>query len=147
MGTFGFEVFDDDMACDALAYVQSMDKPFEKFEQCFDSVLTEEYIDSEEAQEALAYSMIMIAFIDMKKIDGRSDQQLGVPYRERVVDIEKKFKDQWASYDQKPLVKKCIDALERIKKPQVSELYDLWNESDGIDGWYPVVDGIIADLS
>lgn len=147
MGTFGFEVFDDDLACDALAYVQLMDKPFEKFDQCFDAVLTQEFIDSDEGQEVLAYAMILIAFIDMKKIEKRNDQQLGAPYRERVLDIEKKFKDQWATCDQQPLIEKCIKAIERVKTPQISELYELWDESDGVSGWYPVVDGLIADLS
>ncbi|CAH6719960.1 hypothetical protein CLIB1444_03S01310 [[Candida] jaroonii] len=145
MGTFGPNVFDDDSACEALDSLP--EEVIEKFTQSFRTVLEKDYIEYEEGQAVLAYSMVVLGLIDDQNIGKRKDKQLDPFYKERLLTVVNKNKDFWSSSDQTAVVGDCVKCLVKLKRPEVSEVSELWHEGGSPEEWVALVDGIINDLS
>lgn len=145
MGTFGPNVFDDDSACDALDDLPDM--VIDKLVETFKSVLNSEYVDYDEGQEVLAYSMVVLGLINVQNIVKRLDKQVSSLYTERLLKIIERNKHPWTTIDQLSIIDDCRECLKKIKEPQISEISELWHEGDWSEDWLTVVDGIIDDLN
>lgn len=135
MGAFGPNVFEDDTACDIITgmtgeEVNSLDKTFK-------GLLTFEDIDHYQVQEILVVALIILALIDWDKL---RNSRLKISYLDEIKRLVAGNESKWCT---KNHIVQCKQCLERIKNPEISETYELWDESGSIDEWLTVVNGII----
>ena len=121
MGAWGFDVFENDTACDYAAEVAEGSN-LSGIEGKFDHILKvgEAYLEAPDAEEALAADILA-------RLQGRFGQQNA--YTDGI--------DRWIkSIKVKPskeLVKKARQSIVRILTP--SELLEPWRDSEDFDSW------------
>lgn len=138
MGAFGVYVFDEDMACDALAASLSLKTPFEHILEQFNSVINDEYLEIDECGYTETYAVLIIALKDIKLIEQMTDEQLGKPYRENVYKFVEQNKEAWGTVDKQLYCDTAKKALEAVLGEK-SEARELWGETEYIDDWIKVV--------
>lgn len=115
MGAWGYGVFDDDTAYDALEDLKASSEIIADLERYFDEVIQAEYVGYDEGQ----YALVSAAVIDSIVND--------IPYR---CDEEDYF--EWTrtlkNLDLTPLKQKAIKAINAVISDG-SELKDLWGEN------------------
>ena len=115
MGAWGYGVFDDDTAYDALEDLKASSEIIADLERYFDEVIQAEYVGFDEGQ----YALVSAAVIDSIVND--------IPYR---CDEEDYF--EWTrtlkNLDLTPLKQKAIKAINAVISDN-SELKDLWEEN------------------
>jgi Domain of unknown function (DUF4259) len=131
MGSWGFGTFENDDAADWAADLAEMGEDA-LIDEALERVLDAEsdYIEAPDASCALAAAEVIAA------MQGRPS--LGLPDEIR----------SWIEGKPSPqteVVQKARKAVAAIKKG--SELRDLWEESDGLEDWQPIVDDLERRLT
>ncbi|CAH6719962.1 hypothetical protein CLIB1444_03S01354 [[Candida] jaroonii] len=135
MGAFGPNVFEDDTACDILVFMTGNE--VYKLDQTFEELLASSDIDHYQVQEILVLSLIILASIDFDKL---VNSALKIGYIDDITRIIAGNERKWCTSNHIVECKKCLD---KIKTPEVSETYELWDESGSIDEWLKVINDII----
>ena len=135
MGAWGTGLFDNDTACD-WAYKLEKVNNLSVIESALDEVLNvgDEYLDSHEAQEALAAAEVIARL--------KGNPGIGCGYTEAV--------DKWVEKNRltppEALIEKALKAIERaLYKP--SELLELWSESEEFTVWEKSIKDLSKRLS
>jgi len=123
MGTWGINNFENDTAGDwVYSFEENPSILFLK--ETIEKVLGLEYVDSDEACEALAAIETIAAIrnkpaADFPEMNGIDLRALAVAITPELTSLARK-------------------AIERITSEEHSELYELWAETDDIDSWIMV---------
>jgi hypothetical protein len=135
MGAWGTGIFDNDTACD-WAYDLAESNDLSLIESAFDKVLNvgAEYLDADEAQEALAAAEAI----------ARLKGNWGI--RDSYTETMDKWVETTGLAPPRALIEKAHKAIERVLyKP--SELLELWGESDEFTAWEESVKDLSKRLS
>lgn len=115
MGAWGYGVFDDDTAYDALEDLKASSEIAADLERYFDEAIQAEYVGYEEGQYALVSAAVIDSVIN--DIPHRCDE-------EDYFEWTKKLK----KFDFTPLRQKAIKAIDAVISDN-SELKELWEEN------------------
>ena len=134
MGAWGTGIFDNDTACD-WAYKLEKVNNLSVIESALDEVLNvgAEYLDSHEAQEALAAAEVIARL--------KGNPGIGCGYTETV--------DKWVEKNRltlpQALIEKALKAIERTLSGP-SELLELWGEGEEFTAWEESVNDLSRRL-
>lgn len=146
MGAFGVYVFDEDMACDALAGALHLENPLDEFLKQFRASIETDYLEIDDCGYTLAYTILLLGLKDIQIINKMDDAGLGSPYRENVLRFIENNRADWLHVVNKGLyydaAKAAIDAVLSEK----SESRELWADTDSLQDWINVVNGLKSEL-
>jgi hypothetical protein len=146
MGAFGVHVFEEDMACDTLARaVNHMEEPFVEILKDLEDAIDSDYLEIDECGAALTYTVLLLGLKDINIINVMSDQELGKPYRENVLEFVEKHKQVWRTVDQQKFLNTAEKALDAVLSDK-SESLELWRETEYLDDWLEVVKSLQSKL-
>ena len=141
MGSWGYQVFCDDLAMDALGELYESENLFGDIERMLDEALQykDDYIEVDECEYGLvaaALVTISVKGADWSLLDPTCSD--GNPYEKLVQTVEKT--------DLSALKDKAAEVLEIVKKED-SELRELWAESEEYyNDWLNVIDSLSQKL-
>lgn len=151
MGTWGFNLFDDDSACDTLASCLERDNLLNEIMPTFLEFKDALYLEAEEVVEILVYAFLLSGLIDKSFITELPDEKLSPYFKGKVLEFIEKNQNVWdlkSILDRNSLIELCKSCFPTIKDPKKSELYALWEESseDYLSKWLNSVDLISSGL-
>ncbi len=116
MGAYDYTVFDDDIACDALAEFKDSGSPASDMESYFDSALESEYIEYDEGEFVLAAAAVLDTLLNNTVYPCDDEEFTGWV---KTLDPEECQK----------LLPKAVAAVDAVIS-ESSELYELWGENE-----------------
>lgn len=146
MGTFGYEIFNDDVAYDIMDSLQNTSSLAEDIQQYLEVANTQDYLEYEEAYAVLVCAAVMDAVINDTEyqFDGFSDSAES----EEQVEGGEQFQSWIANFTASELEDLRIIAVEALQKVLTSsELQELWTENADFDQWNTTVEEVIDRLA
>lgn len=143
MGSWGYQVFCDDFAMDALEELCGSENLAEDIERMLDEALQykDDYIELGECEYGLVAAALVTVSVkgaDWNLLDTKDVLSTGDDYKEFIETVEKT--------DLSALKDKAAEVLEIVKKED-SECRELWEESEEYyNKWLNVVDSLAQKL-
>ncbi|MBS2037156.1 DUF4259 domain-containing protein [bacterium] len=121
MGTWGTGAFDNDGALDWVYDLEEAKEPVRFLGEALQAGLNEEYLESTEAESALAAAEVVAAL-------------MGRPAAELPQSVTDWLSKNSALKLPPELAQQAAAAIDRVRTPP-SEMMELWEESGEMDGW------------
>lgn len=131
MGAWGYKNFENDIALDWFGEFER-NPTVEYINDTFDYIIGEEdYLESDESFEALACAEVVLNQLD-------NNYLLDLPQENNIDNIKLDIS--------KDIIKSAIASLEKILYSEISELRELWIESDDFDDWLAMQEKLLKNL-
>jgi len=135
MGAWGAGPFQNDVAVDLFTELEE-ETSFSVIRRKIEEVVTDDYLEADAVWEAVASIAILTAI--------KTDDERLVPEFETssLDDLRSLF----LSKIDDNIISLCEDALGIIRRSDDNELYELWDDEDGLDDWFAHLDYLEEQL-